>query len=73
MLIWQKLGKRGAILLAFLSLADAIVLVLVAMTVLYPTGAVNIALYSFDTFVVALIVYGFYRRMMESHIGRDIS
>ena len=61
-------AKRGAMLLAFLSLAD--IIVLVAMSVLSPTGAVNIVIYSFDTFVVALIVYGFYRRMKESHIGR---
>ena len=61
-------AKRGAILLSFLILAD--VIVLFAMIVLSPTGAANIIIYSFDTFVVALIVYGFCRRMKESHIGR---
>ena len=41
-----------------------------AMIVLSPTGAANIIIYSFDTFVVALMVYGFCRRMKESHISR---
>jgi voltage-gated potassium channel len=67
MLRWMR-AKRGAILLSFLILAD--VIVLFAVVVWSTMGAVNIIIYSFDAFVVALIVYGFCRRMKESHIGR---
>jgi voltage-gated potassium channel len=58
--------KRSDVLIAFLSLADIIVLV----ALLSSTGVANIGIYSFDTLVVALIAFSFCRRMKKSQQWR---
>jgi voltage-gated potassium channel len=63
--------KKGDVLIAFLSLAD--IIILIAMFPLPPTGVGNILTYMFDTLVVGLIVFSFCRRMKESqHRRRDM-
>jgi voltage-gated potassium channel len=60
--------KRGDVLIAFLSLAD--IIVLVALSSLSSTGVAKIGIYSFDTLVVALIAFSFFKRMKESQQWR---
>jgi voltage-gated potassium channel len=56
--------KRGDVLIAFLSLADMVVLI--AMSTWHSTGVENILIYTFDTLVVASIAFSFCRRIKES-------
>lgn len=63
--------KKGDVLIAFLSLAD--IIILIAMFTSPPTGVGNTLTYMFDTLVVGVIVFSFCRRMKESqHRRRDI-
>jgi len=61
--------KKSDRLIGILSLADIIVLI-VLCTTSSPTGSEKIAIYSFDTLVVALIAISFSRRMNESQLRR---
>jgi len=56
--------KRGEILIFILTLADLVVLIATSQLLL--KDAVGIAIYSFDFFVVTLIIFSFCRRMKDS-------
>ena len=59
--------KRGDILVALLSLAD--IIVLVVMYPLLTTRTVeSVVIYVFDTFIVSVMAFGFYRRMRKSQL-----
>jgi hypothetical protein len=60
--------KRGDILIAFLSLAD--IMVLIAMSTSLSTGVWNNLIYTFDTLVVAFLAFSFCRRMKETQLCR---
>jgi len=56
--------KRGNALIGFLTLAD--IVVLIAMATYQSAGVENILVYAFDTLVVAVLAFSFFRRIKES-------
>jgi voltage-gated potassium channel len=62
--------KRGDIVIALLTLADIIVLVVMYPLLLLATE--TLLVYIFDAFVVAIMAFGFYTRMRKSQQGRRI-
>jgi voltage-gated potassium channel len=62
--------KRGDIVIALLTLADIIVLVVMYPLLLLATE--TLLVYIFDVFVVAIMAFGFYTRMRKSQQGRRI-
>jgi hypothetical protein len=61
--------KRGDILVALLTLADIIVLVIM-YPLLTPRTAESVVIYVFDAFVVSVMALDFYRRMKKSQQAR---
>jgi hypothetical protein len=62
--------KRDDIVVALLTLAD--IIVLVVMYPLLPGAIETLVVYVFDAFVVAIMALGFYTRMRKSQQGRRI-
>ncbi len=58
-------GKKGDVLIGFLSLID--IVVLISMSISSTTGGWNYLVYAFDAIVVASIIFSFCRRLKESH------
>ena len=62
--------KRDDIVVALLTLAD--IIVLIVMYPLLPRAIETLVVYVFDAFVVAIMALGFYTRMRKSQQGRRI-